>query len=97
MILSESQVAVAKATLGADPVPADHPAMPQLQQAFGDHTFYLDANGLMVFEPAEEQADAQQAARLFLVAAWADENKQQLSPVQPQPTNLVVDLAPPAN
>jgi len=99
MILSENQVAVAKATLGADPVPADHPAMPQLQQAFGEHTFYLDANGLMVFEPAEDAAaDAKEAARLVLVAAWADESKQQLSPVQPQPTNLVVDLAaPPTN
>lgn len=93
MILSPTQVEAAKAAIGVDPVPADHPAMPQLQQAFGEHTFYLDANGLLVFEPAEEQAEAQDAARLYLVAAWADENKQQLSPVEPHPTNVVVDLA----
>lgn len=95
MILTASQVDAARAALGADPIPADHPAIPALQQAFGEHTFYLDANGLLVFEPDDEESDAQDPARLYLVAAWADEERQQLSPVQPHPTNVVVDLAPP--
>ncbi|MFC3228898.1 hypothetical protein ACFOGJ_16755 [Marinibaculum pumilum] len=97
MILSVNQLEVAKSALGADPVPTDHPAMPQLQQAFGEHTFYLDARGLLVFEPVQEETSANDPARLYLVAAWADESRQQLSPVQPQPTDVVVDLAPPAD
>ena len=94
MILTVNQLEAAKTALGADPVPTDHPAVPQLQQAFGEHTFYLDARGLLVFEPAQELAEANDPARLFLVAAWADDSRQQLSPVQPQPTDVVVDLAP---
>jgi hypothetical protein len=30
----------------AEPLAENHPAVPQLNQLFGDHTFFLDDNGL---------------------------------------------------
>lgn len=96
MKLTDNQVAIAKTAIGADPIPTDHPAMDQLEQAFGEHTFYLDQNGLLVFEPDSEPLEApeaQEAARLVLIAAWSDDSRQELGAVQPHPTNVVVDLA----
>ena len=96
MKLTANQVAIAKSAIGADPIPADHPAMDQLEQAFGEHTFYLDQNGLLVFEPdeePEEAPDVQDGARLTLIAAWADDTRQSLGAVQPHPTHIVIDLA----
>jgi hypothetical protein len=37
----------------AEALPDNHPAVPQLSELFGVHTFFLDANGLNIVEPAE--------------------------------------------
>jgi len=39
----------------AEALPDNHPVVPQLNQLFGDHTFFLDANGLNIVEPTGEQ------------------------------------------
>ena len=93
MKLTQAQAETAKETLGADPIPADHPVAQQLEQTFGEHSFYLDNNGLLVFEPTEEDPEK---AGLFLIAAWTDENRKELGGIQPQPTNIVLDLNAPA-
>ena len=90
MKLSEDQAATVKAQLGADPIPSDEPAVGQLTEAFGDHTFYLDANGLIIFEETEDENDA---ARAVVVAVWADDDKTQLGGIDPHPTDTVVDFA----
>src|SRR4051812_41674766 len=33
-------------------IPDDNPAIPQLNELFGDHTFFLDSDGLHIVEPA---------------------------------------------
>src|SRR5690348_13377948 len=33
------------------PVPEDSPVLPQLSSLFGDHTFFLDSEGLHIVEP----------------------------------------------
>lgn len=93
MKLSNQQVASVRQELGADPLNEDNPAMDSLRGAFGDHTFYVGADGLFVFEPVEEPAADGAPAQLVLVAAWADEKKNTLQKVQPQQTDQVVDLA----
>ncbi len=96
MKLTDAQAELIKSKFGAEPLPSDEPAVGQLTEAFGDHTFYLDANGLVVFEPVEDpDADA---ARAVVVAVWADEKREQLAGVQPQATDTVVefDAAPEA-
>lgn len=90
MKLTDDQAAAVKQVLGADPLPEDNPAMGELEKVFGEHSFYVGEDGLLVFEPAEEQADS---GRLMLIAAWADEQKQGLQAVQPQPTDIVIDFS----
>lgn len=95
MKLTDDQAAAVKETLGADPLPEDNPAMGELEKVFGEHSFYVGEDGLLVFEPAEEKPDS---GRLVLIAAWADEQKQGLQAVQPHPTDIVVDFdAPPGD
>jgi hypothetical protein len=36
----------------------DHPVIPELNDLFGEHTFFLDHNGLNIVEPAEAAAGA---------------------------------------
>jgi hypothetical protein len=46
-------------TLGqfeARAIPEDHPVIPELNDLFGEHTFFLDRNGLNIVEPAEAAA-----------------------------------------
>jgi hypothetical protein len=92
MKLSVDQIAAAKAVLGAEPLPEDHPAVPQLQEAFGDKTFYVDTNGLLVFEPTAEPDEGGTEAKLVLVAAWTGEDKSALGMVEPVDTGVTVDL-----
>ena len=89
MKLSTDQIAAAKAVLGADPLEEDHPAAPQLREAFGDKTFYVDTNGLLVFQETEDPGTE---AELMLVAAWTGEDQNQLGVVEPVETGIKVDL-----
>ena len=33
-------------------IPEGHPAVPELNKLFGEHTFFLDGSGLLIVEPA---------------------------------------------
>ena len=67
----------------AQALPAEHPLMPQLERLFGDHTYFLDGNGLNIVEPVEpEQTDGLQGVVVNL-ASWADEKAQSLQPHKP--------------
>ena len=35
-------------------IPDSHPVVPKLTEIFGDHTFFLDSNGLNIVEPTAE-------------------------------------------
>jgi len=94
MKLTSEQLETARAALGTYPIREDHPAMGQLKEAFGDHTFYFSKDHLLVFEPDEDPNTSDDTARLIIVAAWTDEEKKSLVPVKPRPTNIAVDLPP---
>ena len=53
MRLTSAQVERTMSQFDAQPVPDDHPMVPKLNNLFGDHTFFLDSNGLSVVEPTE--------------------------------------------
>ncbi|MGD1876681.1 MAG: hypothetical protein ACFB13_04180 [Kiloniellaceae bacterium] len=97
MKLNANQIAAVKQDLSAEPLEEQNPAMASLRQAFGDHTFYVGAEGLFVVEPVEDEAHPGEPAQLVLVAAWADDDKKALQPVPPQQTETVVDLATAVN
>jgi hypothetical protein len=91
MKLDENQIAAVREKLGADPLPEDHSAYAALAQNFGEHSFYVSDQGLLIPEPVAEQPDT---ARLVLIAAWADESKTEIGAIEPQPTDVVVELSP---
>lgn len=93
MKLNAQQVAAVRQQIEADPLPEDNPAMDQLTEVFGHHTFYVGMEGLLVLEPANDPSVEGEAARFIRLAAWSDEERKALKPMDPEPTNLVVDLS----
>ena len=73
----------------AEPIPADHPVLPQLTQMYGDHTFFLDDNGLNIVEPAEPTGEGIPAGTVVKLARWNDDDHTSLAPHEPEPTELV--------
>lgn len=97
--LSDNQIAAVRETVGAEPIPEDNPAMEPLKQNFGDHTFYVDNTGLLVLEPVNDPNQPGEPAAVIHIAAWTDEERKQLQPIEPKASGAVLDLAPagPAN
>ena len=94
MRLTSAQVERTLSQFDARPVPDDHPMVPQLNGLFGDHTFFLDGNGLSVLEPAEAKEPGVQACKIVSLANWTDANLTSLAPHEPQETEVVVVLEP---
>jgi len=76
----------------AEAIPDNHPAVPQLRGLFGDHTFFLDGNGLNIVEPAEPSQDGVQAGKVVNLASWNDADPPKLAPHAPEPTEVVIVL-----
>jgi hypothetical protein len=91
MKLKPATVERTLAQFPAQAIPADHPAVPQLNSLFGDHTFFLDAQGLSILEPAP--AAPRESAQVVRIADWKDAEKTGLVPHEPQQTDVVVALA----
>jgi len=91
MRLTSQQVEQTLSQIDAQPIPEDHPAIARLHEIFGDHTFFLDINGLNVIEPTQA-TDGAEAGQVVKVAQWCDEKLTQLAPHQPEPTEVVVVL-----
>jgi hypothetical protein len=92
MRLNPAQVEQTLSQFEAQPLPDNHPAVPQLNNLFGDHTFFLDSSGLNVLEPAELPDVDAAAAKIVNLAHWTDENLTSLTPHEPEPTGMVVVL-----
>jgi len=72
----------------AEPLPDTHPALPQLNEVFGEHTSFLDDTGLVIVEPAEGRDEAGQVVKL---ASWNPDHTS-LKPHDPERTDVVIDL-----
>jgi hypothetical protein len=93
MKLTSQQIEQAVGQIGAEPIPSDHPAVPQLNKVYGDHTFFLDAEGLNIVEAAEEPTEAgTQMGQVVKIASWTDAKQTMLSPHEPELTDVVVEL-----
>jgi hypothetical protein len=76
----------------AQVLPDDHPAVTQLNNLFGDHTFFLDGDGLKVLEPAEAPEIDGQAGEVVSLADWSDATLSSLRPHEPELTGRVIVL-----
>ena len=57
MKLNSAQLERTLGQFEARAIPDDHPLIPQLNDLFGEHTFFLDSHGLNIVEPAEAAGD----------------------------------------
>jgi hypothetical protein len=76
----------------AQAIPENHPSMPELNRLFGDHTFFLDSNGLNIIEPAVGDEEGGQAANVVKLASWNDAEHTSLAAHEPEPTNVIIVL-----
>ena len=94
MKLSDHQIDQVRNRFGVDPVPDDHPSVPDLKETFGDHTFYIDSTGLHIWETAETAGDGTQFINALRVASWVNEEQNSLSTHNPESTGINVKLTP---
>ncbi len=73
-------------------IPDDHPSVPQLNEMFGEHTYFLNGNGLHIVEPSEPGQEDAQTGQVIKIAAWHDAERTSLAPHEPEPTDVVVAL-----
>jgi hypothetical protein len=92
MKLNPAQLEQTLTQFEAQVIPDDHPLVPKLNELFGDHTFFLDNNGLNVVEPNENTQAGAAAATVVNLANWTDAELTSLTPHDPVSTEVVVIL-----
>jgi hypothetical protein len=93
MKLSSQAVEQALAQFDAEALPETHPAVPQLNQLYGDHTYFLDGSGLHIVEPVQPTDSGSQKGVVVKLASWSDESRTSLAPHAPEPTDVVIEIA----
>jgi hypothetical protein len=94
MRLNSAQVTQALTQMEAQVLPDDHPAVTELTDVFGDHTFFLDESGLKVLEPTEMPETDVQSSEVVSLADWSDATLTSLKPHAPEPTGTVIVFRP---
>jgi hypothetical protein len=92
MKLNSAQVEKTLTQFEAQVIPDDHPLVPKLNELFGEHTFFLDGNGLNVVEPNNNTEAGPPAGTVVNVANWSNPEQTGLTPHEPESTELVVIL-----
>jgi len=92
MKLNSEQVEQTLDQFEAQALPDDHPMVPKLNELFGDHTFFLNSDGLNVVEPSEHSRAGARAGKVVNIANWTDAELTSLAPHAPEPTEIVVIL-----
>jgi hypothetical protein len=91
MKLSSAEVELTLTQFEAQVIPDDHPLVPKLNELFGDHTFFLNGDGLNVVELNESTRAGVPMGTVVNLANW-DTRLTSLSPHEPEPTEVVVIL-----
>ncbi len=90
MKLTFAQVERTMSQFEGEVIPDNHPVVPQLNNLFGEHTFFLDSHGLNIVEPADSSGAGVQSVKVVNVANWSDANPNRLEAHEPEPTDVVV-------
>lgn len=90
MKLTSEQVRQTINQIGAQVLPDEHPAMPQLNSLFGEHTFFVDELGLKVLEPPLSGGADRQTGEVVSLADWSDTDLTRLMAHEPEPTGEIV-------
>ena len=89
MKLSEQQIQQVEGQTDAKAISEDHTAVAELESHFGEHTFFLDDDGLHVWEcPSDSDAETSKLVGVRL-ATWSDEKRDTLVRHAPAPTKVI--------
>jgi hypothetical protein len=97
MKLNTAQVVRTESQLQAEALPDNHPLVQQLNRMFGDHTYFLDRNGLSIVEPATgtlelSAANIGDTGVVLNIANWTDSSPPKLEAHEPELTDHTVAL-----
>jgi hypothetical protein len=93
MKLTAEQIDGVTSQFEAQAVPQDNRMIAELNNIFGEHTFFLDNNGLHIVEKLAEPEEAgAPMVRVVKLASWTDPDHRTLAAHPPEPTNLVINL-----
>jgi hypothetical protein len=92
MKLNSAQVERTLSQFEADVIPDDHPAVPKFNKLFGEHTFFLNGDGLNVVEPNDCTTAGARAGTVVNLANWTDARLTSLAPHEPESTEIIVIL-----
>jgi hypothetical protein len=73
-------------------LPTGHPADLELSELFGNHTFFLDSNGLNILEAADAPQEGVEAGEIVNLADWTDATCTSLRPHEPEPTGVLIPI-----
>jgi hypothetical protein len=90
MKLDSRQVTETLTQLDAQVLRDDHPAIGQLCDIFGEHTFFVDDSGLKVLEPTDPLEIETTTGEVVSLADWSDATATSLRAHEPQPTGITV-------
>ena len=92
MKMNSAQIDRTMLQLDAKAIPLEHPSMQQLEKMFGEHTYFLDGNGLNIVEPIEAGQGETRQGVVVNLASWAEGREQTLETHEPEATGRVIDL-----
>ena len=90
--LTSTQIEQTLGQFEAEPIPEDHPMVPQLNEVFGEHTYFVNSDGLIILEPAGSGLVGVQSAKVVNLGEWSDDAPSALELHEPETTDLVVTL-----
>ena len=97
MRLTTKQIEHTLDQIPAQAIPDDNPVIAQLNHTYGDHTFFLDQDGLHIVEGVvnDDGLDtATETANVVRLASWTDAGCTTLAAHQPQVTETTVEIGP---
>ena len=94
MELTSGNIAAVEKATDLLAVGEENPTYDQLKGIFGPHTYFVNEEGLYIFESARnETGETATEAYLFAFAMWAEEDASKLVLLNdPAPTGVVLDL-----
>ncbi len=92
MKLNSTQIERTLNQFNARVIAEDNPTIVELNDLFGDHTFFLDDSGLKVLEPSDVPQTDGQSGEVVSLADWSDSTLTSLSPHPPVSTGTIIVL-----
>ena len=90
MKLNAVQLRKVEEQFGVEAIPEEDSVTSDLKEAFGDHTFFLDADGLNIVEPNVFPESS--IGHVVKVASWSSDEQTELLRHEPEVLPITVDL-----